>query len=180
MSALAQVILLIANTCCNFLTVLLLMRFFMQLFRAPFDNPIGGFVLHLTNWLVLPLRRIVPAFRGFDSASLLLAYFLQTALLALAISLSSAHEFFNLAMLPRVIVDGLRVLIRISLYLFIVLLIAQAMLSWFNPRAPLNWLVGRMTDPLLKPLRRIVPPISGIDLTPLLAFLLAQIVLIFV
>jgi YggT family protein len=180
MAALIQVTLLIANTCCTFFTILLLMRFFMQLFRVPFANPIGGFVLHLTNWLVLPLRRIVPAFRGFDSASLLAAYFLQIALLALVISFSSVYEFFSIATLSRVIIDGLFVLIRMSLYLFIVLLVAQAMLSWFNPYAPLSWIIGRMTDPLLKPLRRIVPPISGIDLTPLIAILLAQIVLIFV
>jgi YggT family protein len=59
-------------------------------------------------------------------------------------------------------------------------LIAQALLSWFNPRAPLYDLVGRMTDPLLRPFRRIVPPISGIDLTPLIALLMAQIVLILI
>lgn len=54
------------------------------------------------------------------------------------------------------------------------------MLSWFNPHAPLNRLVGQMTAPVLRPLQRIVPPISGIDLTPLIAILLAQIILIFV
>jgi YggT family protein len=177
---LTQMVLLIANTCCTLLTVLLLMRFFMQLLRAPFNSQIGGFVLHLTNWLVLPLRRIIPAIRGFDTASLLAAYLLQVALVALAISLTPVYELFSVSMLLRIAVDGLRVLLRVSVYLFIVLLFAQVMLSWFKPHAPLNRLVGQMTDPVLRPLRRIVPPISGIDLTPLIAFLLAQIVLIFV
>lgn len=180
MAAHTQIILLIANAGCTFFTVLLLMRFFMQCFRAPFNNQIGDFVLHLTNWLVLPLRRIVPPFRGFDLASLLAAYLLQTALLTLAISLSPNHGIFSAGMLPRIAVDGLLVLIRLGVYLFIMLLIVQAMLSWFRPDAPLNWLVGRMTDPVLRPLRRIVPPISGIDLTPLIAILLAQIILILV
>ena len=80
----------------------------------------------------------------------------------------------------RIAVDGLFVLVRVSVYLYVILLIAQAMLSWFNPHAPLNRLVGQMTAPVLRPLQRIVPPISGIDLTPLIAILLAQIILIFV
>jgi YggT family protein len=177
---LVQVVLLIANTCCNLLAVLLLMRFFMQWFRVPFVGPVGGFVLHLTNWLVLPLRRIVPAIRCFDTASLLAAYLLQVALQALVVSLVSVHALSDAGTVVLIAVNGLRVLTRLAVYLFIVLLIAQALLSWFNPRAPLNELVGRMTDPLLRPLRKIVPPISGIDLTPLIALLLAQIVLIFV
>ena len=177
---LVQVVLLLANTCCNLLAILLLMRFFMQCFRAPFAGPIGGFILHLTNWLVLPMRRIVPAVHRFDTASLLAAYLLQVALQALLVSLVSAHAFLDAGTVALIAVSGLRVLLRLTVYLFIVLLIAQALLSWFNPHAPLNELVGRMTDPLLRPLRRIVPPISGIDLTPLIAILLAQIVLIFV
>ncbi|MDR0577793.1 MAG: YggT family protein [Candidatus Accumulibacter sp.] len=180
MLALIKVVQLIANTCGAFFTVLLLMRFFMQWFRAPFDDPIGGFVLHLTNWMVLPLRRIVPAIRGFDSASLLAAWLLQTALLALLVALSSFYDLFQIGTLLAIAANGLLVLARMTLYLFILLLIAQAMLSWFNPRAPLNRLVGQMTAPILRPLRRIVPPISGIDLTPLIAILLAQIILIFV
>ena len=180
MAALVQVVLLIANAGTTFFTILLLMRFFMQLVRAPFDSPIGSFVLNLTHWLVLPLRRIVPAIRGFDSASLLAAYLLQTLLLALAISLSSSHQLASVGSMLRIAVDGLFVLVRVSVYLYVILLIAQAMLSWFNPHAPLNRLVGQMTAPVLRPLRRIVPPISGIDLTPLIAILLAQIILIFV
>ena len=129
MAALVQVVLLIANAGTTFFTILLLMRFFMQLVRAPFDSPIGSFVLNLTNWLVLPLRRIVPAIRGFDSASLLAAYLLQTLLLALAISLSSSHQLASVGSMLRIAVDGLFVLVRVSVYLYVILLIAQAMLS---------------------------------------------------
>lgn len=177
---LVQVILLIANSGCTLLTVLLLMRFFMQWSQTPFDHPIGGFILHLTNWLVRPLRRIVPAIRGLDSASLLAAYLLQVALLTLVVSLTSVYELFALDTMSRIAIDGLRILVRKSIYLFIVLLIAQAVLSWFNPHAPLQRIVGRLTDPLLRPLRRIVPPISHIDVTPLIAILIAQILLLFV
>lgn len=177
---LVQVALLIANTCGTFLTVLLLARFFMQVCRAPFNNQIGSFVLNLTNWLVLPLRRIIPPVRGFDSASLVAAYLLQVLFLLLAVSLGTSYELSSTGTLLKIAGGGLSALLRIGIYLFIVLLVAQAVLSWFNPHAPLNWLIGRMTDPVLRPLRRIVPPISNIDLTPLVAILLAQIILIFV
>ena len=92
----------------------------------------------------------------------------------------SSHQFASVGSMLRIAVDGLFVLVRVSVYLYVILLIAQAMLSWFNPHAPLNRLVGQMTAPVLRPLQRIVPPISDIDLTPLIAILLAQIILIFV
>jgi YggT family protein len=141
---------------------------------------IGSFVLNLTNWLVLPLRKVIPPVRGFDSASLVAAYLLQVLLLVLAVSLSSGYDLLNVNTALRIAGGGLSALLRMGIYLFVVLLVAQAILSWFNPHAPLNWLISRLTDPVLRPLRRIVPPISNIDLTPLIAILLAQIVLIFV
>ena len=69
---------------------------------------------------------------------------------------------------------------RMSTYLYIILMIAQAMLSWFNPHAPLGRLIGCLTAPVLAPLQRVIRPISGIDLTPMIAILLAQIILILV
>jgi YggT family protein len=178
---LIQVVLLLANTCCTLLIALLLIRFFMQLFRAPFDSQIGSFVLNLTNWLVLPLRRIVPAIRGFDSASLLAAYLLQVLLLTLVISLTTVFNVLNPGTMLQIAISALLAVLRLITYLFIILLFAQAILSWFNPnpRTPLNRLIVPMTDPVLRPLRKIIPPISNIDLTPLVAILLAQIVLIF-
>jgi YggT family protein len=178
MAALVQVVLLIANTCCKLLAALLLMRFFMQWSRAPFDGPVGHFVLALTNWLVLPLRRAVPPVRGFDTASLLAAYLLEVVLLALVAGLTFP-AFDAGALLAFVLFQGLSSLARLAIYLFIVLLVVQAMLSWFNPHSPHRFLVARLTDPLLRPLRRIIPPIAGIDLTPLVAILAAQILLIF-
>jgi YggT family protein len=182
MDKLVQIVLYIANTCGAFFSALLLMRFFMLLARAPFDGPVGGFVLALTHWLVLPLRRVVPAIRRFDTASLLAAYLLQILLLALALTLSPVHVPPSVEMAARIAVGALFALVRVSVYLYIFLLIAQAMFSWFNPypHSPANRLVGQMTAPVLRPLRRVIPPVSGIDLAPFVALLLAQIVLILV
>lgn len=177
---LIQVVLLIANSCSTFLTVLLLMRFFMQVLRAPFSNQIGNFVLNLTNWLVLPLRRILRPVRGFDTASLAGAYLLQVLFLVLALSLAPGYESPGATTALRIAGAGVLAVVRTTIYLFIVLLVIQAILSWFNPHSPLNRIVGQLTYPILRPLRRIIPPVANIDLTPLVAILLAQIVLVFV
>ena len=179
MATLFQIVLLIANTGSTFLASLLLMRFFMQLCRAPFDTPVGGFVLSLTNWVVLPLRRVIPAIRRFDTASLVSAYLLQILLLTLVFALSPAHALDGESVL-KIAIDGALVLVRMSTYLYIIFMIVQAMLSWFNPHAPLSRLIGCLTAPVLAPLQRVIRPISGIDLTPMIAILLAQIVLILV
>ena len=175
-----QVALLIINSLAGFFSVLLLLRFFMQAWRAPFNNQIGTFVLKLTNWLVMPLRKVLRPVFGLDSASLAAAYLLQTLALIAVISLHSGLEVLspaNTAML--ILTRSLLAILRISVYMFMGLLIVQAILSWFNPYSPLSRPMAQMTDPFLRPLRRIIPPISGIDLTPLIAILLAQIVLIF-
>lgn len=178
---LIQAFLLIVNSLAGFFSVLLLLRFFMQLYRVSFNNQIGAFVLPLTNWLVMPLRKVVPPVFGLDSASLLAAYLLQVVALIAAISLRSGLEVLTPgSMVFLVLTRSLLAILRISIYLFIGLLIVQAVLSWTNPHSPLNRPIHRMTEPFLQPLRRIIPPVSDIDLTPLVAILLAQIVLIFV
>lgn len=178
---LIQAFLLIVNSLAGFFSILLLLRFFMQLYRVSFSNQMGSLVLPLTNWLVLPLRKVVPPVFGLDSASLLAAYLLQVIALLAAISLRSGLEVLspgNMAML--VLTRSLLAVLRISIYMFIGLLIVQAVLSWTNPQSPLNRPIHRMTEPLLRPLRRIIPLVGNIDLTPLVAILLAQIILIFV
>jgi YggT family protein len=183
MDKLVQIVLLIANTCCTFFSALLLMRFFMQLVRAPFDGPAGGFVLTLTHWLVLPLRRVVPAIRRLDTASLLAAYLLQILLLALVVALSPGHVPSGVETAARIAIGALFALARAGIYLYIILLLAQAVFSWFQSPysgSPASRLLSQMTAPVLRPLRRFIPPVSGIDLAPLVALLLAQILLILI
>ena len=178
--SLIQVALLIVNSLAGFFSVLLLLRFFMQAWRAPFNNQIGAFVLKLTNWLVVPLRRILPAIFGLDSASLLSAYLLQVLALAISVSLQSGIIPLSATdIVPLALAHGLLAVLRLCVYMLIGLLIAQAVLSWVNPYSPMSRPIGLMTEPILRPLRKLVPPISNIDLTPLIAILLAQVVLIF-
>ncbi len=160
----------------EFLSILLLMRFFMQLFRVSFANQIGAFVVQLTNWLVLPLRKVVPGVFGLDLSSLLPAYLLQVIVLLAAVALQAGPEVHVVAIL----FGGLRALLRTSVYLLIGLLIVQAVLSWVNPYSPIGRPINQITQVFLGPIRRVVPPIANIDLSPLVAILLAQVILIFI
>ena len=160
----------------EFLSILLLMRFFMQLFRVSFGNQIGAFVVQLTNWLVLPLRKVVPGVFGLDLSSLLPAYLLLVIVLLAAVALQAGAD----VPIALILFGGLRALLRTSVYLLIGLLIVQAVLSWVNPYSPIGRPINQITQVFLGPIRRIVPPIANIDLSPLVAILLAQVVLIFI
>lgn len=159
----------------EFLSILLLMRFFMQFFRVSFSNQIGTFVVQLTNWAVLPLRKVVPGVFGLDLSSLLPAYLLQVIVLFAAVALQAGPDLpFAL-----ILIGGLRALLRTSIYLLIGLLILQAVLSWVNPYSPISRPINQITQVFLGPIRRVVPPIANIDLSPLVAILLLQVVLMF-
>jgi YggT family protein len=178
MIAQAGIFLLDAVT--GFLTIALLLRFYMQAFRVSFNNQIGTFIVQLTNWLVKPLRRFLPGWYGLDLASLLPAYFLQMIFLLAVYSLRvGLEELPPESLLGLLLWQSALATLRQSLYLLIGALILQAVLSWVNPRSPLAQPVEQLSRPFLRPLQRVVPPIAGIDLSPLIALLLAQMVLMF-
>lgn len=177
---LTQAALFLLDALVGFFTLALLLRFYMQAFRVSFANPVGAFVVQLTNWLVKPLRHVIPALFGLDSASLLSAYLLQVALLLAVFALRGglaivAPETLVVPLLGQ----ALLATVRASVYLLIGALLLQAVLSWVNPYAPLAGLAAQLTRPFLSPIRRFLPPIAGVDLSPLVAILLAQLVLIF-
>lgn len=177
---LTQAALFVLDALAGFLTLALLLRFYMQAFRVSFGNPFGSFVVELTNWLVKPLRKVLPSVFGLDLATLLPAYLLQVVLLLAyfaargALELMPAEQVLLLILWQAVVAT-----LRISIYLLIGALILQAVMSWVNPRSPLAYPVAQLTRPFLSPIQRIVPPVANIDLSPLIAILLAQLVLIF-
>ena len=113
------------------------------------------------------------------AASLLAAYLLQVLILLAVVSLHAGPGTLAPSSTAILIVTrGLLATLRLCVYLFIGLLIVQAVVSWFSPHSPLYRPIYQMTYPVLQPLRKIIPPVSGIDLTPLIAILLAQIALL--
>lgn len=176
---LAQALFFIADAVIGFFTFLFLLRFYMQAFRVSFAGPFGHFVVALTNWGVKPLRRIIPGLFGLDLASLLVALVLQLLLMALVLGLGGGLLMDGGTFVLAILWGAIRALLRLSIYILIGALIVQAVLSWVSPYSPLAGPVSQLTRPFLAPIRRVLPPISGIDLSPLVAILLAQVVLMF-
>jgi YggT family protein len=168
-----QIAVFLVDTVVAFIVFLLLARFHFQWLRVPFRNPVGEFVLALTTWIVLPARRVIPGVAGLDLATLLLAWTLQALGLWIQISISGAQPG-PLAIVMVALVD----LLRYSLYILVFAVIVQAVMSWINPYAPLAPVFDAMTRPFLRPLRRFVPPVANVDLTPLILLIFLQVLLI--
>ena len=160
-------------------TYALLLRFVMQVMRAPFRNPLGQAVMALTDWIVKPLRKIVPGLRGVDWASLVAAYLFQFAwLLALFFAFGRGYALFGPG-IPFLAIAAVIALVKALLWLTIIAVFAQAILSWVAPDGPLGGVLNALTFPLLRPIRRVVPLIGGsLDLSPLIVIVLAQLILI--
>jgi YggT family protein len=154
-----------------------LLRFLMQVLRAPFRNPLGQAVSALTDWAVKPVRRILPGYRGYDWASLVLAWLFQALWLAAMIALGTGIVSGAVAGLVAVL--AIVELIKAALWIAIVAVFVQALLSWVAPDGPIAGVLNALTFPLLRPIRRVIPPLGGVlDLSPLIVIVLAQLVLI--
>jgi YggT family protein len=144
-----------------------LLRLYMQHQRVPFGNPVGRFVFALTDWLILPLRKVLPSIRRWDTASLMAVYLIELAQFGLlwlllgratGAGLLPALAFFGVL---RLVISGLTGLV-----------IVYAILSWVRVDSPIGDIIDRLCVPLLRPWRRLIPLVGGIDLSPL-AFLVA-------
>jgi len=148
-----------------------LLRLYMQYQRVPFGNPVGRFVFALTDWIVLPLRRILPAVRRVDTASLVAAFLIQ--LLQVALLWLVAGRPGAWAMLPLL---ALFELARLVVSALTALVIVYAVLSWVNTDSPMADVVDRLCAPLLRPWRRLIPLVGGIDLSPLAFLVVLQVI----
>jgi YggT family protein len=153
-----------------------LVRFWMQAFRAPARNPIAQFTMALTDWAVRPLRRIVPGIWNLDWASLIVAFAFELLLQFLLLLVMGASP--NLDALSVLLFFAFVKLIRLSIYVFMGAIIIQAVLSWVNPHHPVAPFFLALTRPFLRPFQRAVPPIGGVDITPVLVLIALQLVLI--
>jgi YggT family protein len=147
-----------------------LLRMYMQYQRVPFGNPVGRFVFAMTDWLVLPLRRVLPSRGRVDTASLVGAYLIELAqYLLLWLMLGRATE---LAVLPVLALFGM---VRLVISGLTGLVIVYAILSWVQSDSPLADIIERLCAPLLRPFRRVIPLVGGIDLSPLALLVLLQV-----
>jgi len=171
----AQIGVYLVEAVFGFFVFMLLTRFHFQWLRVSFRNQIGEFVLATTGWLVVPVRRLVPGIAGLDVPTLLLAWLLQCLSLWAQLSIMGA----DIGPGPIAAVAAVD-LLRYSLYILVFAVIVQFLFSWINPYAPLAPVFDAVVRPFLRPIRRFVPPIANIDLSPAVLFIALQILLMLV
>ncbi len=162
----------------NLFVIAVLLRFMMQLFRVPFRNPFAQFIVSLTDFAVKPLRRVVPGLYGLDWACLILALVIEFVVVVTSYWLDGFPFALAGARVWPVMLGlaGVR-LVSLAVYLIIGLTLVRAVLSWVNSDTPLTPVVYELSEPFLRPLRRVVPMIANVDLTPLVLFILCQLIL---
>jgi YggT family protein len=155
------------------------MRFWMQWSRVPFSNPFAQFVVKVTDFAVRPVRRVVPGMFGLDWACLLL-FFLAELLMVLSTHWVMGYPFTvaGSEVIPGFLLLALASALHLGLYVMIGFVLIQAVLSWINPFSPLAPVFYAMARPILAPFQKIIPPMGGVDLTPLVALIVVQLILI--
>ncbi len=155
-----------------------LLRAYMNRLRINMSAQPGYFVMAVTDWLVKPLRRVLPkamAQSRVDWASVLAAVLLALVYALLWAALFGALFDMFPAVLPGLLLFAVKMLVRVALQVAFIVVLAYAIVSWLQPGSMMIGLLGRLAEPLLTPLRRIIPVVGGVDLSALVLLLLLQI-----
>ena len=173
--ALLEIVRLIINTLGSLYLYAVILRFLLQLARADFYNPISQALVRITNPAIKPLRRIIPGFFGVDIASLALAILVKLAMIVVLFFVQTGSVNLNYAMV--LLVALLSVLVTIF-NIYFVAMIAMIILSWVAPGSyhPAAVLIHQVAEPVMAPFRRLLPPMGGIDFSPMIAFLALNVV----
>ncbi|SFM02083.1 YggT family protein [Marinobacter zhejiangensis] len=172
---LAYTLITVLQVASTFYLTVVLLRFLLQLARADFYNPISQFVVKITNPLLRPLRRLIPGWGGIDGASLVLAVLIQT-LTYILILITLNGGLPNVNPVTLLTWSALTVLgLIIKIYFWSV--VAIVVVSWIAPQShhPAIQLVAQITEPVMRPIRNLIPPIGGLDLSPIVVFLLLSV-----
>lgn len=154
---------LVAGTC--------LLRLAMQAQRIPFNQPLGRFVFAMTDWIVMPLRKVIPPWSRWDLSSLTAAWFIKLLQFLLLWVLAGGQG--HLGLLPLV---GLMGLLQLAVSALSALVLVYALMSWVQPGSYFFHMADRLVQPWLAPVRRVVSLVGGVDLSPLALLLVLQLV----
>lgn len=162
----------LVNTLLSLYAMAVLLRFILQMVRADFYNPLSQFVVRATNPLLRPLRKVIPGAWGIDFASLLLFYLVALVTVAALMALAGAQP-------PplSVFYYGFLKCLVLTIHLYFFTVIVQVIMSWVSQGwNPVSAMLYTINAPLLRPFRRILPSLGGLDLSPLFALILLQFV----
>jgi len=175
---LSNAIVFLLQTFLGLFSIALLLRFFLQLVRAPARNPVSQFLAALTDFAVRPARRVIPGLWGMDLSTLVLAWLVELLLLVAVLFVvgQALGAETGLSVVGLMLLAAVNV-VRGSLYILMGALIVQAILSWVAPYSPVAPVVNALTRPILRPIQRRIPPIGAVDLSPLFAIVACQLAL---
>lgn len=175
-----EAIYFLLNTVLELVILAFVLRLLLQMVRADFYNPVSQAILRLTNPLVIPARRIIPSWGRLDLPTLVVIILLQWAAVLALWGLQSAFYGAAYPGLLTLMLYALIELLRLLVRFYFFALFVYALLSWFGPQAhnPVAGLLNRLCEPLLRPVRQVIPPIGGLDLSVLVLLLGLQFLLI--
>lgn len=175
---LAQTLIFLVSTVGDFFAFTLITRFLLQWVRAPARNQLSEFVAALTNFIVLPARRFIPGLWGLDLATLVLALVTDSLKLWLILQIKGVQvgTAVGMALVALLAMAAIH-LTQLMVYLVMGALILQAVLSWVNPYSPLAPILNSVTRPFLRPFQQVIPLVANVDLSPLVALLVCQLIL---
>ncbi len=153
-----------------------LLRYLLARVRADFYNPLSQFLVKITNPPIKPLRRIIPGYLGIDWPSIILLFFLQGLEIIMIALVSNGH----IPAPPGLIVLIIANLLKTVIYVHMFIIIIQIVISWVNPGAynPITVIMYQLSEPILKPARRLIPPAGGFDFSPMIAIIVMQLMII--
>ena len=174
MGAANEIVTYLVQTFLSLFLLAMLLRFLLQLVRADFYNPICQFLVKITNPLVIPLRRVLPGYGGIDVASLLLALLIQALSIVSLLALYGA----GLPGVLQLIVWSVLGVVGLLVNVYFFALLAMIILSWVAPGSahPAVHLLYQITEPVMAPFRKILPAAGGIDFSPILVFILINVI----
>ncbi|HLP80643.1 MAG TPA: YggT family protein [Nitrosomonas sp.] len=176
-----QILIFLLDTLLGLFSLALLLRFYFQLLRIPFYNPVSQFLIAVTDFIVRPTRRFIPGLGGIDLSTLILAWLLESVIV-ISVYLVQGYDFESnkIAAMGVMGLLGIIEIIKTTLYIILVTIILQAILSWVNPHSPMTPLLDNFTRPFLDIFRKRIPPIANVDLSPLFVLIIIQLLLMVV
>lgn len=176
MASWQQALIFLINMLSSFYIICLMLRFLLQWVKADFYNPFCQMLIKITKSTLHPLRRVIPGLFGLDMAALVLMFVVQLVALVLV------AKIVDFPITQFIVVVALYKLLVTLLHIYLFSIFAMALMSWFvhDPRHPLYVVLHQLNAPILNPIRRILPDMGGLDLSPMIAIIVLYVVLIFV
>ncbi len=172
-STASQVGLLLVNAVAGFFLFIVVLRFLLQAVKADFYNPISQFVIKATNPLLIPIRKIVPGFGGFDVAALVLLVAIELAAIVLSLLMLNYTQLPVSNILIWAVLGSVGLFLKLYFWGILIMIIA----SWIAPQSqnPALLLIRQLVEPVMKPIRKMLPDMGGLDISPIVVFLGIQV-----